>query len=99
MSIRIVGYDIVDLSTERTRNVLRFNGVAHLEVDRQPVDMPFIGTKLEEQLGFNEFFFKDPDEVRNTVVHERAGDIRDKLSEHLLAAEFKTGEYEADIEV
>jgi hypothetical protein len=99
MSIRIVGYDIVNLDTDRDRNAMRFNGVAHLEVAAEPVDMPFVGTKVEDQLGFNEFFFKDSDEVRNPQIHERADDIRDRLSEHLLAKGFDTGEYQANIDV
>lgn len=99
MSVRIVGYDIVSLDTERGPNVYRFNGVVHLETDREPVDMPFEGTKLEEQLGFNEFYFKEPDEVRVEQVFEKVSEIRDRLTEQMLAKGLSTGEFEVNIEV
>lgn len=99
MTIRIVGYDIVALSQDAEGNVTKFNGVAHLEKDQEPVDMPFEGTKLKEQLGFNEFFFKDPDEVRESGVVEHAGEIRDRLTEYLLTQSLATGEFDADINV
>jgi hypothetical protein len=99
MTIRIVGYDIVALSQDEEGNVTKFNGVAHLDANQEAVDMPFEGSKLKEQLGFNEFFFKDPDEVRLSGVVEHAGEIRDRLTEYLLSQELATGEFEAHIVV
>lgn len=99
MAIKIVGYDIVDLATEENGQVAHFVGVVHLDANREPVDMPFEGKKLADHLGFNAFIFKDPDEVRNPMIEQSLTDIRDRLTDHLLAHGVATGEYEVDIPV
>lgn len=99
MSVRITGYDIVNLNRNHEENILRFQGVAHLEVNKNPVDMPFEGVKLREQFGFNEFFFKDPDEVRNHQIEEEADEILGVLSDHLLDIGVEAGEYNFHAEI
>lgn len=93
MSIRITGYDIVNEVYEPGDQVFTFQGVVHLEENRNPVDIPFEGTKLKSQLGFNQLFFKDPDEVENQYVKEQADEILDHLTDLLHVHGIDTGEY------
>jgi hypothetical protein len=95
MTIRMTGYDITEVNADREGSQLRFHGTAHLEMGNEPVDMPFVGTKVKGQMGFNDFFFKDPDETRWKQLAEQAGDIRDMLMETVLAQGVETGEFEA----
>lgn len=93
MTIRITGYDIVNVDLNNEETLTNFTGVVHLEMDQNPIDMPFIGSKLKDQIGFNRFHFKDADEVRNHHIEEKAEDILGVLSDHLLEVGVEAGEF------
>jgi hypothetical protein len=93
MNIRINGFDIVNLDMDDRAGAAHFKGVAHVENGTSLEDVPFEGVSLTGQLGFNEFFLKDPDEISDPAIREQSDRIVDVLSEHLLDVGVATGEY------
>lgn len=93
MAIRINGYDINTFDKDNTETVTIFTGVAHVEDGNRVEDIPFEGRHELDHTGFVQFSLKDPDEIDDEPIRQKADLIRDILAQHLLAHGFDPGEY------
>jgi hypothetical protein len=99
MSIKITGYDIIDCSRGRDENHLVFHGTAHLETQRQAIDVPFSGEHERGMTGFVHFDLEDPDQIDVTSIRQESDVLRDTLAEHVLVHGYSTGEYRENARV
>ncbi|WP_134698520.1 hypothetical protein [Ammoniphilus sp. YIM 78166] len=93
MTIQIRGYDINHFDRNHEETDIFFTGIAHMEYNNKIADVGFEGRHEKGMIGFVDFDLKDPDQIDIPEIREKAPELRDLLSEHLLEKGYEPGEY------